>query len=815
MPEYTDADTAPQAGAPSDERFNEPMTEDEISASLQKMIVDAQSFIDDEVSPLRAEATEYYQGQPFGNEEKGRSQVVMTTVRDAVTTMLPSMMRAVWGPERKVEFAPVGPEDVAQAEQETDYINDVVMTSDNPGFSHTYAWLKDGLVRTTGVVKWWWDESKRTEAHSLSGATEEQLLMLAMEKGVEITSIAPYEDLDPTGMTGQMTTLYNLEFTRTEEDGRARWEPVPPEEILWNRDARDFDEAMIVVHRMRKTTTELLEMGIPQDVIDEHGGESINLKTNEEAITRNPLAQQVTSTNIDGDRDSKGTAGPNDYHTYYEAYPRLDVDGDGKAELRKICLLGNGYHVVENVPAPERPFSLYVPDPEPHTVLGLSIHDYVADLQRIESFVFRGALDSLALTLNPRYEVVDDQVSVEDVLNHELGAIVRVRQPNMVRVLEVPFVGQHALPLLEHVQGIKENRLGVSRAAAGLNPDALQSSTKAAVAATVTAAQQRIELFTRIFAETAFKNLMRGLRRLIIRHQPRARMVRLRGKYVEVDPRTWNADRDVHVNVTLGLGMAEDKLAVLGAIAADQKEWIDKFGPANPLTGLGQFRNTMARILKLQGYPNADEFYNPLPPDWQPPPAPEPPPDPALLVAQAEVAKTQKEIERMDAEFALKERENASKLEFDRQKLAQESERDRKKDDLERDKLDADIRLQAAKIEAEFNAKVDVARIMADVDRDRESTKARTELSRAEVEAQSAVQIARAEAGLPEPTPPAPPPAPPAPKRKRVTTRRDKDGNLEAILEEIEDGGEAVERKRVVTRRGPDGNLEGEIQESN
>lgn len=785
MPEFTDADTLPQSDAPSEpnDDTNEPMTDDEVSTSVSRMIEDAESFIDSEVSPLRREATEYYQGKEFGNEEDGRSKVVLTSTRDAVTSMLPSMMRAIWGPERKVEFAPVGPEDVAQAEQETDYINDVVMTSDNPGFLHTYAWLKDGLVRTTGIVKWRWNEDSKIEAHTLAGATEEQVLLLGSEKGVRITGIASREDIDPTGQTGQVILLYDLEFTRTEPDGRAEWGPVPPEEILWNRDAKDFTEAMVVVHRMRKTTTELLEMGIPQDVIDEHGGESIKLKTNEEAIARNPLAQQVTSTNIDGDRDTKFTAGPNDYHSYYEAYPKLDVDGDGMAELREIGLLGPGFHVVKNVPAPERPFALYVPDPEPHTVLGLSIHDYVADLQRIESFMFRGALDSLALTLNPRYEIVENKVSVEDVLNHELGAPIRVSEPNMVRALEVPFVGREVLPMMEFVQTIKESRLGLSRAAAGLNPDALQSSTRAAVAATVSAAQQRIELFTRIFAETAFKDLMRGLRRLIIRHQPRARMVRLRGKYVEVDPRTWNADRDVHVNVSLGLGFAEEKLAVLGAIATDQKEWLDKLGPANPLVGLGQFRNTMARILKLQGYPNADEFYNPLPPDWQPPPAPAPPPDPALLVAQAEVAKTQKEMEKMDADFALKERENAAKLDFDRQKLAQEAARDARKDDLERDRLDADIRLQAAKIEAEFNAKVDVARIMADLDRDRENTKAETERSKAEVEASSAAQIARAEAGLPEPSPPAPPPAL---KRKRVTTKRDETGNLEATLEEID-----------------------------
>jgi hypothetical protein len=739
MPEYTDADAAPQADAPSDERMDV-MTDDEIVSSMKKMIEDAESFIDSEVSPLRTEATEYYQGRPFGNEEDGRSQVVLTRTRDAVTSMLPSMVRAIWGPERKVEFLPTGPEDVAQAEQETDYINDVVMLSDNPGFMHTLAWLKDGLIRTTGVVKWRWNDDEKITAHTLKDATEEQVYLIAQEEGVEITKLersgeTPGPVDEQTGQPGPAVPTFDMEFTRTAPDGRAEWGPVPPEEILWNRDARDFVTALHVTHRMRKTTTELLEMGISQETIDEFGGESNKLKTNDEAISRNPLAQAVTSTNVADDRENAGQFGPNDYHTYYESYPLLDVDGDGRAELRKVCLLGPGMHVVVNEPAPERPFALYVPDPEPHTVLGLSIHDYVADLQRIDSFMFRGALDSLALTLNPRYEVVEGKVSIPDVLNHELGAPIRVTEPNMVRPLTTEFVGANVLPMLEFTQSVGENRLGVTKAAAGLNPDALQSSTKAAVAATVTASQQRIELFTRIFAETALKDLMKGLRRFIIRNQPRARMVRLRGKYVEVDPRTWNADRDVHINVALGLGATEDKLQVLGAIAADISGWIEKLGPSNPLTGLPQFRNVMARILKLQGYPDASEFYKPLAPDWEPPPPPPTPPDPAMIVAQAEAQKTGKEIEKLDADFALKEQEQQTAAKQRTAELIQKAESDKQKDDLERDKLDADIRLKVAELELKYGVQIDIERIKADLERDREKIRADGRVREATVKA--------------------------------------------------------------------------------
>ncbi len=98
----------------------------DIQAIVTGEIEDAVDYIDSTISPLRAVATEYYRGMPFGNEEDGRSQVVSRDVRDTVQAILPSLMRVFFGSQKIVEFAPNGPEDVAMAEQATDYINYVL-----------------------------------------------------------------------------------------------------------------------------------------------------------------------------------------------------------------------------------------------------------------------------------------------------------------------------------------------------------------------------------------------------------------------------------------------------------------------------------------------------------------------------------------------------------------------------------------------------------------------------------------------------------------------------------------------------------------
>src|SRR5512133_3563202 len=80
--------------------------DEDINAIVSRAITDAVAYIDGEIAPERAKATEYYQGQPFGNEQDGRSKAVLTEVRDGIIGVLPSVIRVIHGPEHPVEFVP-------------------------------------------------------------------------------------------------------------------------------------------------------------------------------------------------------------------------------------------------------------------------------------------------------------------------------------------------------------------------------------------------------------------------------------------------------------------------------------------------------------------------------------------------------------------------------------------------------------------------------------------------------------------------------------------------------------------------------------
>jgi hypothetical protein len=281
--------------------------------------------------------------------------------------------------------------------------------------------------------------------------------------------------------------------------------------------------------------------------------------------------------------------------------------------------------------------------------------------------MMRGILDSLSFALYPRTGVVEGMVEIDDVLNPEVGSIIRMRQPGMVQQLTVPFVGQEAFPMLQYLDAMKEARTGQTAASQGLDPDVLQSTTKAAVTATVRGAEQRLELMARMFAD-GFRRMSKGILKLVITHQDRERMVRLRDEWVPIDPRVWDSNMDCSVSVGLGHGMADERLGTLAQVAIQQKEILEKLGPNNPLVGLGQVRNTLAKMLEVSGFQDTTQFFKPLPPDYEPPPpeeAAKPSPEELMVQAQMMDIQARAQIEQQKLELAvikqqqLDERESA------------------------------------------------------------------------------------------------------------------------------------------------------------
>lgn len=701
-----------------DEQVEEPVSEEELQNIITAEIDDAQDYIDDVISPERALAGQYYKGEPFGNEEEGRSQAMSMDVRDTVQAMMPSIMKVFFAANNVVEFAPNGPEDIDSAQQATDYVN-YCLTRDNNLFNECYSTFKDALIRKNGIMKVWWDTEKDVTTHYFTGLDEATFSVLQADVNIEVKDVEiTYGEMmveTPMGMMGQtQPATYDCTVVRTVEKGRLCVQSVPPEEFLIDRRARSIETAEFVAHRRYVTVSDLVKMGYDFDEVQDLGYETLDdFEGNEEAFDRNPQAfVQITGRT---DTTSRKVL-------YIEGYVYVDMDGDGIAELCRVCVAGTANKILHYEPCDFIPFVDFCPDPEPHTFFGMSIADVTMDIQLIKSNILRNTLDSLAQSIHPRTGVVEGQVNLEDVMNTEVGGIIRMRAPGMVQPFTMPFVGQQAFPMLQYMDELRENRTGISKAAAGLDANALQSSTRAAVAATISAAAQHIELICRIFAETGMKGLFKKSLQLITKNQDAPRMVRLRNTFVPIDPRVWDANMDVVVNVALGTGSNEEKMAFLGQVAAKQ-EMLMQMGA--PLVDMQGYYNTLAQMMALAGYKDPTVFFKD-PAMMPPPPPPAPPqPTPEEMLSQVQMEAIRADIQKKAAE-----------LELQREEML-------RKDDRERDKLDADLMIKAAELEAKYGAQVNVANIEALMQRDRELLKQQGEMERAAVQAQQAVQNAQ------------------------------------------------------------------------
>ena len=680
------------------------MDETELQGIVGNEIDDAIDFVDNWVSPMRATATQYYRGEPFGDEEEGRSQVVSMDVRDTVQAIIPSLMRMFQGSDRTVEYVPQNAEDVPAAKQATEYANYIV-NRDNRGFLEMHSAFMDALVRKVGILKCYWEDKTDYETIEYTGIDDNALATLMADPGVEVDIDVSTPDGEPqidpaTGQFIMPPMVHDLRVTYTRPDGRVKVEALPPEEFLISRAAKSVEDADYCAHRRIVTVSELVAMGYDYDEVYKLSSSNEDMDTNVERNTRNPaLSSDINSRNDPAMRKV----------LYVESYIRVDYDGDGIAELRKICTGGDGNVILNNEPCSMAPFATLCPDPEPHDFFGMSVADTVMDIQRIKSVVMRNSLDSLSLSIHPRIAVVEGMVNIDDAMNTEMGSIVRQRAPGSIQQLTVPFVGQQAFPVLQYMDEVKEARTGISKASMGLDAGALQSSTATAVAATVSSAQQHIEMIARVFAETGIKRLYELVLYNITTHQDKARMIRLNNDFVEMDPKVWNANMSVSINVALGRGSDTERMMMLRQIGEMQKEAMATMGPQNPLTDISKLSNTLKEMTSLAGFKDTSQFWGD-PAKFQPPP--EPPKEPTI-----EEQLVQVQIQSIQADMQKK----AAELELGRQKMVME-------DDRKRDELEAEIRIKAEELKAKYGTQLDVAQIRSEMAINREVMKAQADI---------------------------------------------------------------------------------------
>ena len=612
------------------------ITEEELVTRIRGEITNSLGYMGDTISQQREQAMQYYYGLPFGNEVDGRSQFVDTTVADTIEWIKPSLMRVFASGDEMVKFNPVGPEDVAMAAQATDYVN-YVFTRDNPGWEILYSWFTDALLSKNGIVKVWWDEYEEEEREEYTALDEMELSYLITDDAIEVIEHTQYEvDLEPK---------HDIVIKRKKMGGRIRVENVPPSEFLIARESKDIQDSRFVCHRVLKTLSELREMFPDEDLSPDElgGGDDDMMAFSAERLER--FMSDKSAKYWEGWGD-EGTGDEEGLRTYWlhESYIKTDWDGDGITELRKVCTVGTT--VLENEAVDTVPFISLTPIKIPHKFFGLSVADLVMDLQLIKSTMLRTLLDNAYNQNFGRYAVLEGQANLDDLLTQRPGGVVRVKSPNAVTPLPTPPLEPYSFQMLEYLDGVRESRAGVNKYSQGLNDNALTSHTTAtAVNSVMTAAQSRVELIARNFAETGVKDLMKSIYMLLQKNQDKERVIMLRNQWIPVRPDSWRDSFDCTVSVALGNGNKDQQMQHLVTMLQFAG---DAMKGGLSIVNQKNMYNMGAALIKNMGFQNVSDFLTD--PDNVPPQ-----PDPEQQMKEMEMQLKHKELEIKAADIQVKQ----------------------------------------------------------------------------------------------------------------------------------------------------------------
>jgi hypothetical protein len=628
---------------------------------IESEIDDSLGYLETDTTDERQQALEYYLREPYGNEVEGKSQIVTGEVAEAVDGALPQLIRVFTSSDNVVEFAPAKEGDEQNAEQATQLVNHVFY-KDNDGFLILHNWFKDALLQKTGIVKAYWNDEKDVTKEKYEGLTDDELMMLMQDPEVELVSQEIIEESTVDELTGQTTysKSNNVVLRRTKNKGKIVVENVPPEEFLISKRAKTIQDSPFVAHRRMITRSELVAMGFDKDTVDAlESGDTLEFSP--DRIARYSRGEQPNSM---GSQDESM-----EVVEVYECYIKVDYNEDGIAELRRVVYASN--EILSDEECDYVPFHSICPIPIPHKFYGQSLADRTLDIQLIKSTVTRQMLDNLYLTNNSRVAAVEGQVNLDDLLTSTAGGVVRVKNAGAIVPLTVQSSASQSFPMLEYLDAVQAKRTGVSDAQQGLSPDVLQNVTAAAVATMSNASYGKLELIARIFAETGVKSLFKGILQLLCKYQDTVRTLRINGKFVPFDPREWDTEYNVTINVGLGTGSRQEQLATMQMILGKQEQILQAYGVNNPLISLKQYRDTLAKFVHMAGFKDATAFMNEITPEIEQQvqqQAAQGQPDPNTQAAQILA-----QVEREKAQ--LRAQTDAAKIQLDREQMQLENQR--------------------------------------------------------------------------------------------------------------------------------------------
>jgi hypothetical protein len=642
------------------------MTEDDLIRILKQEDQDSAAFFESEVAQAQEYAMSRYHAEPYGDEVDGRSKVVTHDVEDTINWIMPQLMRAFAPSDEIVTVDDPGLEDGDdQLKQAADYLKHV-WYKDNPGEVITHDYCFDALLQKIGIIRTYWVDPQPKPEKIVEGVTIEQLSRYVSDPDYEILEV----EVEQKEAEGQPYECFNLRIQHTPKIGRVAIEAIPVEEFRVSRRARSVEDADYHAWK-RPVFLSALKREFPDkarelDPDNDDSGANGDTASDYDTLTdARASARFPDEPYIGGDSGTASERGRKKVDQCIE-YLRVDFDGDGVVELRRVNRVGSV--ILENDAMDESEFTVESPIRVAHRLIGRSLADTILDIQKIRTVLLRRGLDSLAASTMPRTIVsqdrmADDGSTLDDLLDHDIGGVIKVKGNvgDAITTVTMPDTSQSALTMIEYMDRRSEEATGVNRHAMGIQPQAI-TDTKGGIELLQAAANARVVQVARWLA-MGLEKAMGKVLRLLIAHQDGPRMIKIAGKRVEMDPRRWSDEMTITVHVGKAGESSERTLMGLGMIAQKQEAIIMKEGINNPVCGVQEYRTTLAMMAEAMGHKNPGKFFKEIPPNYQPQP---PGPDPKTAEVQGKMQMAQAEMQGKQqlAQAELQQRQQLQAAEF-------------------------------------------------------------------------------------------------------------------------------------------------------
>lgn len=679
------------------------------------------------LSESRRKAEYYYLGLPKGDlsppEIDGRSTFVDTTVRNQIEWMIPQLMKTFCSGENVVEFTAAKAGDEQKAEQATNYINYLFYKKNN-GYSVLQTAIRDALLQKAGILKVWWDNREEETREEYVRLNEMDLALLMDDDEIEPIENKAYPDeedaedrqkqidqlsqalmqaQDPNQaaqiqqaiaqiQSAPSKMLYDVTFKRTKKAGRVRIEAVPPEEFLISRKAKSLLDATFVAHRVMRTISDLKAMGYKN--LDSVQSDDNQATYQAERIERLSWDDDMPYLN----QEAVNTDPSMRIVWVTECYIKVDYDGDGIAEWRKVVRAGN--EILENEECDQPPFVALIPIILPHRFFGLSIADLGMESQRLQTQLVRAQLDNLFLQVNGRYFAVEGQVNLDDLLTSRPGGVVRTKSIGAVGRLDQGMGDiSSAMSMLEWTQDYVENATGWTRRSQGVGASALQAQTATGMNLIANRDDMRLDLIARNFAEGGVTDLFRMMLKLVCQYQDKEEFINVNGSWVAMNPREWKNQFDLNINVGLGTNNKEQHVQQLTNLLAIQRDAL-QIGVATP----ANIYESAKELAKATGFKNGDKFFT------------DPAKNPQPQQPNPDELKLQSEQQKFQAQAQLDIQKTQAQMEFEREKLTMQSQIREHELALEAQKQQqqAQLDMQERQHQAQLNHELELQRMAFD-----------------------------------------------------------------------------------------------------